>query len=93
MSYSFNVKASSKDDAIVQVEEQLHRVETSQPAHAKDKTAALAAAASFINLLGDVPSGHVIHVSMSGSVGWKHDDPDFELTSAGVNVSARISSV
>lgn len=92
MSYSFSVSSHTKDGAKKGLAAKLDEVIVSQPAHAKDKDAALAAAGSFIDLLGDIPEEHELSVSLHGSVGWNHDAPDV-LTGAGVGVSAAFKKV
>lgn len=92
MSYSFSVKAASKDEAKAQIAAKFDEVIASQPTHAADKSAALATAGSFIDLLKDVPEGHEISVSMHGSLGWNHDAPE-QFTGAGVGVSASLHKI
>ena len=86
MSYSFAVKASTKDEAKQKIAEQFAKVVESQPSHADDKTAALATVSAFIDLLADVPSDHHINVSMNGSLSW-NEPQKYYSASVGVNAS------
>ena len=86
MSYSFSVKASTKDEAKQKIAEQFDKVVEGQPSHADDKAAALATANAFIDLLTDVPKDHHVSVSINGSLSWNHDAPNkYVGASVGVN--------
>lgn len=94
MSYSFSVTADTKAEAIGKISQQFDAVVAAQPSHAADKDAAVAAAKTFIGLLGDPHDGDEVNVSMSGSLGWKHD-PSFppipeEFLHASVNIHASL---
>lgn len=89
MSYSFTVKAMSKDDVKRELEVKFDEVIATQPVHAADKAQALAAAGAFIDLLKDVPEGHHVQVSLHGSLGWDGVDQKV-FNGAGVGVSASI---
>ena len=93
MSYSFTVRADSKDKAKALVAEQLDKVVAQQPVHAADRIAALAAAEAFIDVLTETTeaASKDILVIVNGSVGWQNVDQS-ELTSAAVSVSAYYSS-
>lgn len=87
MSYSFTITAPSKEEAKQAIAAKFDEVIASQPAHAKDKDAALATANAFIDLVkAEVPDDHVVSVNMHGSVGWNVEAPN-DLTGAGVGVS------
>ena len=92
MSYSFSVKASTKDEAKAAVAAEFNKVVATQPIHARDKAAALANASAVIDLLSDdVPAGYVIGVSCNGYVGWREnlrDDGSNPLNAASVSSSA-----
>lgn len=66
MSYSFHIRAASKDEASKKVAEQLEKVATSQPIHAGDQEAAQAAANAFIGLVRDDDTQDIA-VSVNGS--------------------------
>ncbi len=92
MSYSFTVKASTKDDAKKQIVDQMAQVVTNQPDHALDQAAVVVAGGAFVDMLGDVAEGYEVHVSIHGSVGWNHPhDTPKHYISAGVGVSAAIA--
>lgn len=67
MSYSFNVKASTKGQARQLVEDELKKVVSGQPLHNKDHDQSLAAADAFIDLLGEDGTKDV-SVSVAGYV-------------------------
>lgn len=67
MSYSFSVKATTKDAARRGVADELRRVVEAQPGHDDDSTIAMNAAASAIDLLTDDPTKDV-NVGMYGSI-------------------------
>ena len=93
MSYSFTVRADSKDKAKALVAEELDKVVAQQPVHAADRAQALAAAEAFIDVVDHEPEADSkdIMVIVNGSVGWQHPDQS-RLTSAAVNVSAYLNA-
>ena len=88
MSYSFQVKGESKEEAIDAVRVKLAEVVAQQPVHAIDRDQALAAAVAVISVLpGGADRG--VSVSVSGSLGWTGTYPDSHvITSAQVSVYA-----
>ncbi len=88
MSYSFAIKADTKDDAGVKVEAELGQVALNQPSHAFDRQAAQNAAEAFIDVLRDPKEGEYVGVSISGSLSWQEADV---FTGASVNISAFIA--
>jgi hypothetical protein len=89
MSYSFSVTADNKVDATRQIREQFDNIILAQPSHAADKEAAVVAAQTLVRLLADPREGDEIYVSMSGSLGWKHDAPE-EFLHANVNINVSL---
>ena len=93
MSYSFSVTADTMDDATRQIREQFDAVVAAQPSHAADKEAAVVAAQTLVRLLDVSGDGEEIYVSMSGSLGWNHDNHDnpekFIHASVTINASMR----
>ena len=89
MSYSFSVSAATKADAKQKIAEAFDSVVTNQPPHAVDRDAAVTAGGAFVDMLEDPADGQEIHVSMHGSMGWRHDAPE-TFTSAGVGISATV---
>lgn len=71
MSYSFSVRASSKDEAGVKVEAELAKVMLAQPVHERDRQAAQDAAEAFINILSEPGAGECISLSINGSLSWR----------------------
>ncbi|ARL25477.1 hypothetical protein BOC55_35275 [Burkholderia pseudomallei] len=69
MSYSFGFTAHTKDDAKARVVSEFEEVVRVQPVHAKDQSAAVAAAHAFIDGLHDDDACD-INVSISGSLSW-----------------------
>lgn len=96
MSYSFNVRAKSKDEAKTLVAEQLDNVVKSQPIHANDREVAEKAFGDVLELV-TVPEGRDVVVSVSGSVGWNgvmiEGKPveDLELNSANLNIAIHLA--
>ncbi len=90
MSYSFAVRAATKDEAVKKVEEQLAQVVTSQPVHEADRQAAQDAANAFIGQLSEPTEGNEIAVYVSGSLGWQGDMAEKNFTSANVSVNASV---
>jgi hypothetical protein len=91
MSYSFEFSVATKEIAKTRVAAELDTVVAAQPVHVKDRSAALAAAHAFIDLLVDDGTKD-IRVSMHGSVGYSWA-PDVDaaavpLTNASIGISA-----
>lgn len=89
MSYSFSARGATKEAVLKAVSDQLDQVVAGQPAHARDRDAALAAVEAFVGLV-PLPDGKSYVVSANGSVGWNADAPDV-LTGAGVGVSVHLA--
>lgn len=91
MSYSFNVRAATKAQALVDATAKLDEVVKGQPCHALDATPALAAIRAQVALLDDDESKDVV-VGVSGSLGGTWDGPNLlTVTSANVSVSAGLA--
>ncbi len=90
MSYSFSVKAATKEEAKEGVAKQIEQVAASQPIHAKDLPSAQAAAGAFIDIL-DHEVGKEISLSMSGSVSYKYN-PGGEEPISQANLNINVSS-
>jgi hypothetical protein len=90
MSYSFSVAAATKADAKQKIADSFDNVVASQPSHAADRVAAVAAGGAMVDVLKDPADDHEIHVSMHGSLSWQHDAADGVFTSASVGVSAAL---
>lgn len=89
MSYSFSVKAATKEAAKKAAEEAYDAMAAQQPIHERDKAAAMANVSAVVDLLMDVPVDKQISVSMNGYVGWMLGD-DQPLNSASVSASATL---
>lgn len=92
MSYSFSVKAATKDAAKKAAEEAYDAMVVNQPIHARDKAAAMANAAAVIGLLADDAEKHV-SVSLNGYVSWMNvleADGSNPLLGASVSASASL---
>lgn len=87
MSYSFNVRAASKVEAVAKVVEQMDNVVASQPSHAADREAAVAMAGALVGLLVEPTTDQCISVSMHGSLGWRAQG---EYTSGNVGCTAGV---
>ena len=93
MSYSFPVKATSKDDAKKQIADQMANVVNSQPDHALDQAAVVAAASAFVDML-DIPDGSEMIMNVHGSVSWSnHVDQPKLYTGAGVGISVHVAKI
>lgn len=89
MSYSFNVRAATKEAAIAGVIEKMDQVVASQPIHAADREPTIEAAKAFVNLIPEDDQKDV-QVNVSGSVSWSGVYPDSH-TIVGANVSVSAS--
>lgn len=94
MSYSFSVRAASKDEVKTMISEKMDEIVQNQQMHVHDRDAAVDAAEAFIDLV-TVPEGRELTVSMNGSVGWDNsvasEDPaDAKLNGAGAGVSVQV---
>ena len=83
MSYSFQVKGTTKADAIELANIQFDAVLSSQPVHEADMPAAKAATAAFANLLVDDAKCDTI-LTINGSV-WSTSEG---LRQASININA-----
>lgn len=93
MSYSFSVTADTKAEATGKIREQFDTIVATQPSHVADKEAAVVAAQTLVRLLAEPHDGDEIYVSMSGSLGWKHDVPEeFLHANVTINTSLRNKS-
>lgn len=82
MSYSFNLTAATKAEAIEKVAVALNGVVLQQPEHEADSRQTLATAEAYINMLTDPDENQVVYVNVSGSLGWR---------SEGVYISSNVS--
>lgn len=85
MSYSFNVRASTKEVAIDLAAKKLLEVAEAQPMHEFDIDKALDAVRSFAQLIPESPD-HDISISVSGNLGWVGDPHAIVSVSVGVSV-------
>jgi len=90
MSYSFTVRAATKEDAKAQASAKYAEVLQAQPSHATDMAAAEAAAFTVIDLLPAAADRDVV-VNCSGSVGWRGVwGADHEVTGLAISVGAHL---
>ncbi|MES2972372.1 MAG: hypothetical protein V4757_02130 [Pseudomonadota bacterium] len=87
MSYSFNVRGTTKAIAKQLIATALAGVVAQQPVHAADVKPAQAAADAQIDLLQNDESKDVV-VYVSGSLGWNGPMEDANFSSANVSVNA-----
>jgi len=87
MSYSFSVRAPTKNGADLAVTHRLIDVLSGQPKHEADIPDVKVAAAAFIRLLPEPAEDEEVVVTMHGSVGWRMDQT---ITSASVSISAQV---
>lgn len=89
MSYSFNIRAATKAQALTDVTLKFDEVVAMQACHARDKGAALAAASAMVGLLDDDESRDVV-VGMSGYLSGQwvgHDVASISCAAVSVNAS------
>jgi hypothetical protein len=92
VSYSFSLKAASKELAAIMVRDQLVQVCQHQPVHTKDCDQAQAAAEAMIAILPDDPAKDV-GVSVSGWLSWEGaDKASRTFTGANVNVTVGLQA-
>lgn len=92
MSYSLSVRGSDKADAKAKVAAAFDKMMEAQPAHAADRDQALAAAATFIDLLPD-DAGMDVMVSLNGWVSGQtgEDGRLAQVVGVGVGVGATLT--
>lgn len=73
MSYSFEIRASSKTDAKLAVAAEFAKVVAGQPSHAKETPGVEAACVAFIDALQDDPETDVV-IRVNGSLGGQWAD-------------------
>jgi hypothetical protein len=69
MSYSFNIKAATKEAAKLAVLDKFEEITAQQPMHARDRRAVLVNAGAVIDLLADDDTKD-ISVSCNGYLSW-----------------------
>lgn len=84
MSYSFNVRAKTKADALAKVSAKIDEVVAQQPIHAHDRQAVESHASTMLSLVGEPPENHQLSVSVNGSC-WQRDGV-FGGAGAGVSI-------
>lgn len=88
MSYSFNIRAISRETAKYAVRHELDMVVHDHPAHANDRAAAIATASALIDLLEAPKALQEISVSVAGSLCKFNGEAGF--TSASLSVHASV---
>ena len=91
MSYSFAVRGTTKAEALTKLGQELDKVVVAQPIHSADRQQAYAAAEAFLEIIPPT-EGQDFYISVSGSVGWTGDGNSRVITSAGVSVSASLTT-
>lgn len=90
MSYSFNIRAATKAQALTDVALKFDEVVAMQACHARDKGAALAAASAMVGLLDDDDESRDVVVGMSGYLSGQwvgHDVASISCAAVSVNAS------
>ena len=87
MSYSFQVKAATKELALAAVGVKFDEIVSQQPIHAKDREAVVVNAGAVINLLTDNNAKDVV-VSCNGYLSWNGSPDEAEFIAAAVSCSA-----
>ena len=91
MSYSFNVRAATKQEVLEKVVESLEKIVSQQPIHTKDREQAQKVAEAFVAILPDDDTKDV-YVALSGSLSWNGTGTpgDEIISSANVSVAASL---
>lgn len=89
MSFSFNVKGRSASDVQTAAEMELDKVVDAQPVHERDAANVMETVRGLVALVGDVPEGKQIDLSVCGSI-WVDND---QVRTASVSVSFVINPV
>jgi len=92
MSYSFSIKAASKDEAKAGVDAEMAKVVQGQSVHSADAESAVVAASTFIDLLADLKDGEEIRVSVHGSLGWNGVNPEV-FSHANIGITSGIHPI
>jgi hypothetical protein len=92
MSYSFNVRGATVALAVATIAPKFDEVVSSQPVHAKDRDAAVAAGTALAGLVSEPGEGQEVSISVNGSLQWSvavgvGEVPD-EFTGASLSVQA-----
>lgn len=87
MSYSFSVRAKSKDDAAAKSGVSMAEVVEAQPVHKADKDAAIAAVDELLGTVVEPGEDESVTINVSGSLGWRAEG---EFTSANLSVSVAV---
>ncbi|MEO8804625.1 MAG: hypothetical protein ABI433_00970 [Burkholderiaceae bacterium] len=93
MSYSFSVRAATKAELKVKIAAELDKVVAGQPAHARDRVQAQAAADAFVDVI-DADETRDVVVTVNGSVSgqWQPDNTLTSLSGASVSISAALAT-
>lgn len=86
MSYSFTVKASSREKAKAMVAAKLDEVDAHDPAHRADREQALAAASGYIDICLEPGADQHMTVAMHGTLTWGEAEGADEVTAVGVSI-------
>lgn len=90
MSYSFTLRAPSRDELNELIEAKFDEIVAGQPVHAADREAAQNAAEAFVTALPDT-DGKDFSVTVSGSVSWSGTYPDdYAISVAGASITASL---
>lgn len=89
MSYSFSVRASTKDDVLRQATAKFDDVLRQQPVHQADVGEALVAVTAIVGKLPDQPERD-INLSVSGSVGWIGSSAAPDVTGISLSINAQL---
>lgn len=86
MSYSFSVRAVTREEVMAKVTAEFDKVVEAQPIHKADRAQAQSAAEMFLGVVPDAAESEDYSVYVSGSVSWNN----VGVTSASVHVSASV---
>lgn len=84
MSYSFSARGRTPEEVFAKAGEEFATIISTQPVHAKDEAAILAAVTAMVSPLKPQEDEQIV-ISVSGSLGWRSED---EFTSAQMGVSS-----
>ncbi len=88
MSYSFQTRDDTKDEAKANVARMFQQVLESQPVHKADMQAAQDNANKAIDLLDEVKAEQQVLVSCNGSLSWNGDQETPSIQAVDISVAA-----
>lgn len=92
MSYSFSVKAATKEEAKTGVSAKFDEIVASQPSHKVDRDAVVAVTGAFIDAVAEPSESEEITVMLNGSLSWRGEG-DYTAAEVTTRVYVRAKSL